>query len=100
MRKIAPFVVLLIVAFSWYWFSLRPSNIHRQCYVEKTQAIQKRHDDNLNYYFVSTTLTDLDKDTDVGKNRPMYTKDLNARLDEYWGDVAYNDCLKRNGLEN
>jgi len=99
MRKIILVGIFLLLSASFYWFSWRPTSIVKQCFTEKTQAIQKRHDDNLNYYFVGGGNINLNQDVDADKNKPMYVKDLNARLDEYWGDVAYQNCLKKNGLK-
>lgn len=99
MQKLLLVGTIFSLAILFYWFSLRPINIRQQCFADKLQAIQKRHDDNLNYYFVGGGLPNLDKDIDADRNKPMYVKDLNARLDEYWGDVAYKNCLSKKGLD-
>jgi hypothetical protein len=92
-------LILSVLLISGWWFSWRPQNIRKQCYAEKQSAMAQRRKDNLGYYFVSMTPENFENELEAGRNRPMYVKDLNARLDEYWGDVAYKDCLNKNGLE-
>lgn len=99
MNKKIVLLSLLILVFIFYWFAWRPTQIIKECHQARLNEIEKRHKENLNYYFVpSTGIPDLDKDIDAGKNKPMYVKDENAKLDNYWGDIAFRNCLNENGL--
>lgn len=90
------FSSLIVSGYLFFW---KPEKIRKACFNEKLLAIQKRHDDNLNFYFVSLSDVSLDEKIDAGRNRPGYVQDLNSRLDEFWGNVTYTDCLHKNGLK-
>lgn len=93
-------LVILVIVGLFYWFQIRPAIIRKICYQKQLQVIQKRHDDNVNYYFVWTGGgVSSERELDAGKNKPMYVKDLNARLDVYWGNIAYTNCLREKGLK-
>lgn len=98
MRKLLALGLVLIL-FVFYWTLIRPSNIRQFCYETKLQIIKDRHSENLNYYFVGGGVPDFEKDIDADRNKPMYVNDLNSRLDEEWGEIGYNNCLKKNGLQ-
>jgi hypothetical protein len=93
------FLAVVLGAFLFYWFQWRPSEAIKTCHLIKIQEIEKRHRENLNFYFIpSVGNENLGQDIDAKKNKPMYVKDLNARLDEYWGNIAFEDCLHGKGF--